>query len=593
MSRPHHDQYRKTFGRVAYRWAAGRPLGTPKTDATWMRPAEQTYGPAGTWARLPGYKRQLWRHGATAAITSTTYGVLDHPVITATTAAGLTLSGAAYGTRRAVRAFQQRRHTSEWVTPLTAVLGPVLYGERTPPGGWLSVPLDFHDEGPVRVELPGWLSVERRREVLEIVQHKLGMTADVSVNWNLSGRNNNLTVARLPMPPKKVTLDDARELMLSAPESKPVIGIGRRGKVIAFDLDDESPSLVISAGSGGGKSVMIRTIVSQLMRNGAQTVVLDVKRQSHRWMRSIPGVQYRRDIPEIHDQLIALAGECDRRNRITDDIPDDVDTTDLDVGPRIVLVVEEVNSLVARLTAYWASIRGKNDPRQSPAIGALAEILFMGRACKMNAIICGQSVSARAIGGGDLRNNVSARIIARSPANVWRMLAPEINPIPKSSRHSGRFHIVLGGEAHLGQAVFMTDAEAREWATAGPASIPADWTTGPRPANRRHTPGPLPSPYVPTRPDGPYAGETIGTPTSGHPEPAPVTASDLIAVGAAVTLREAMAAGVVTAPSYAAAAKRLQRASIETAGQDGRANLYRADELAALFAADQAERGAA
>src|SRR5262249_19238616 len=50
-------------------------------------------------------------------------------------------------------------------------------------------------------------------------------------------------------------------------------------------------------------------------------------------------------------------------------------------------------------------------------------------------------------------------------------------PYPRSSRTRGRMHVVLAGEATEVQAVFMTTAEARAWATSGTVTVPVSFGT--------------------------------------------------------------------------------------------------------------------
>ncbi|SCD47319.1 hypothetical protein GA0115252_107210 [Streptomyces sp. DfronAA-171] len=53
------------------------------------------------------------------------------------------------------------------------------------------------------------------------------------------------------------------------------------------------------------------------------------------------------------------------------------------------------------------------------------------------------------------------------------MLAPEVHPAPKSTKHHGRAQVVSGGSARKTQILFFTEAEAREWATTGKPAPPA------------------------------------------------------------------------------------------------------------------------
>jgi hypothetical protein len=185
-------------------------------------------------------------------------------------------------------------------------------------------------------------------------------------------------------------------------------------------------------------------------------------------------VRYCRDIEEIHDALVMLGAEGHRRNRAVDDWEGEGDAP---VGPRMVIIVEEGNATIAKLRRFWSQARkakadedGPADPKESPAIDALREVLFMGRAVKMHVLLVAQSATANALGGPEVRECFATRIVARYSVNQFRMLAPEVNPVPRSTRHVGRAQVVIGGAAQETQVAFFTDADARAWATAGTVS---------------------------------------------------------------------------------------------------------------------------
>ncbi|MFG2197176.1 hypothetical protein [Streptomyces sp. NPDC048639] len=155
-----------------------------------------------------------------------------------------------------------------------------------------------------------------------------------------------------------------RDLLEKMPESAPLIGFGTGRKKVSVDLDAESPHVLVSAGTGGRKSVILRCIASQLLHNGAHAFVLDYKRISHQWARGVPGVTYCRDIADIHQALIRLGAEGHRRIRLADDLDEDADPTA--IGPRLAILLEEVNATMKQLARYWASIREPGDPKTQP-----------------------------------------------------------------------------------------------------------------------------------------------------------------------------------------------------------------------------------
>ncbi|MEU5958721.1 hypothetical protein [Streptomyces sp. NPDC047525] len=136
------------------------------------------------------------------------------------------------------------------------------------------------------------------------------------------------------------------------------------------------------------------------------------------------------------------------------------------IGPRLLILLEEVNATMKQLASYWERTRESGDPKV-PAVDALNEILYMGRQVRMHVLLVAQSATARALGGPEVREQFATRILARYSLNAWRMLAPEVHPAPKSTKHPGRAQVVIGGSASETQVLFFTDAEAREWATTG------------------------------------------------------------------------------------------------------------------------------
>ncbi|MFV5998700.1 helicase HerA domain-containing protein [Streptomyces sp. NPDC056231] len=149
------------------------------------------------------------------------------------------------------------------------------------------------------------------------------------------------------------------------PESAPLIGLGAGKKKVSVDLDHDSPHVLISAGTGGGKATILRAICCQFIHNGAHAFVLDFKRISHTWARGVPGVTYCRDIAEIHEALIRLAQEGRRRLALAEQLADDVlEREPWRVGPRTVIFLEEVNATMAQLKRYGRTATPFSLPRR-------------------------------------------------------------------------------------------------------------------------------------------------------------------------------------------------------------------------------------
>ena len=110
-----------------------------------------------------------------------------------------------------------------------------------------------------------------------------------------------------------MTLEDVREAILAAGVDDLILGIGQDGKVIRINLRQDHPHMALSVDTGGGKSVLVRCIVPQVLFRGGIAAVLDNKLVSHPSLRGLPNVAYCDDIDKIHDFLVWLDGELTRR----------------------------------------------------------------------------------------------------------------------------------------------------------------------------------------------------------------------------------------------------------------------------------------
>lgn len=68
--------------------------------------------------------------------------------------------------------------------------------------------------------------------------------------------------------------------------------------------------------------------------------------------------------------------------RVPDELGIDADPDA--IGLRLLILLEEVNATMKQLARYWERTRESGDPKISPAIDALNEILYMGRQVRMH-----------------------------------------------------------------------------------------------------------------------------------------------------------------------------------------------------------------
>ncbi len=550
------------------------------------------------WSFLPGWQRAAWRVGVTAAVGVSVWAWWNARVPLVAVTAVLLWAVSSRWLRRRHDVSTPRRFREVYVSPLAHALSPVVGMDPTRPEAWLHIdpalgelgsrlvsrmrPAEVRVRGwygehvspvvrwlpdraqrvrwwftslspvasvrasvsrpvdprPVCVEVRAgaWVSPEQRVAAGAIVAAKTGLS-DLRASWDSVGPR---TVGRWVVavrPPGFCGLSEVRAAIDRAAEHELVLGVAAGGRPFVVSVDDDSPHVGVSAGSGAGKSVLAMLAAVQVLRRGGRVVILD-RKGSHRWARGLPGVLYCSRPADMHAALVALAAEADARNTQAMEETDDWHPED-----RVLIIFEEMNAGVAQLRQWWERNRDKGDPKVSPAISAYQDIMFMGRSAWINVFGVAQMMTAQ-LGGSAARENMGVRCLSRYTRNNWMMMAPEA-PMPRSTKVRGRWQIVVAGEATAVQVAFLTTAEARALA-AGRCPSPVSLSES--------------EPSIDLRcPDTPAGIETLDG--GGLP--------------AVVSLSEALDLGLVDG-SRPALAKRLQRDSASPApvSRRGRARLY-------------------
>lgn len=357
-----------------------------------------------------------------------------------------------------------RKPPSSQVKPLHRKLAPIVgMPQSVAPGQWIRTV----GKRGVEVVLPkNWNGSEAdRNRIVTTVKETMGMHMDTRPEWRLGANQSSVIVRDQPPPPMHVSLKDIKDEIEKAGQDRLVLGLGRGSEPVAASLSDDSPHFGLSIGAGGGKSQIARMAAAQILHNGGIVMILDIKRISHAWARDLPNVRYARTVEEIHEALVWLALEIDRRTKVAD-VGMDVEGEVLaNVGPRMLVICEELNETMARLRSLWAEKRTKKQPKKSPAIAALEGALFMGRQIRINMLAVAQMMTALAAGSGAARENMGVRILGRYTKNNWKMLVPEWD-MPVRSLKPGRVQVVTS-ELRECQVAFFTGAEARKLALDG------------------------------------------------------------------------------------------------------------------------------
>jgi hypothetical protein len=561
------SRLRKHGGHVlTWRFLSGHPWhGGVVTDAGWLRPGTKALTPTGhatRWHHLPRWKRAAWRTSGTAVTLAAGWGTLANPSLTwrFIVSAGFVIFVVLGFV--VVRAIIGRRRRRTWLLPLHLAAHELAGIPRAAlASSWISVGTD--ESGAVtgaRLALPpGWpAEAADKQRLLAIASAKLGIEAP-QASWRLAGPQPQLVLSQSEPPPARVPLEAVRAAIDAARPDELVWGLGKQAAVIRTSLSGDSPHLGLSMGSGAGKSVTARGLAAQRLYKGDIVLILDFKMISHQWARDLPNVAIVRRPHEIHRALIWLGAEVDRRNEVALAGADLDGNVHASVGPRLIVVCEELNATVARLRAHWRDVRAgdKSLPQRSPALDALDAASFMGRQVLVNIIYIGQRLSVKASGGdGDARENIGVLAFGRYTPSNWKMLAGD-HPMPPKSLTPGRLQVVTDRVREC-QGVFMSAREARALALAGVVT--------PLPAGM---PGAVSGTTAGMLPAGPDQLVVSGTRTS------------VLAPGQLVTLSEAVAGGVVSR-SLTALRKASQRPGFPPhRGFDGLAKQYDATDLAA------------
>jgi hypothetical protein len=538
----------------------------PKSDATFFRDGTYTehayWGAAQAWWwRLAGWKKKApW-----VLFVALTWAFATHPLATAWVLALIGGPAAGLGVVWAEMRRLQWKHYRTRVRPLHYALAPVLrLPPATRPQTYLTVPVDYATnlDAAIEIQLPQDFTGGdgEKTEISRAVDVKLGIEAP-DAEWKLLGRQPHVKFTRSEPSPDRVPFSAIAGVVKDANPHEVIIGLGKKAQVIKVSVDNDSPHVGLTMTSGDGKSTIAKNVGAQMLYHGCIVMVLDCKLISHMWARGLPNVSYAGTPAEIEAAMVWLAGEVARRNEVTLAGADVEGEVHADVGPRILVIAEELNATQDLLRAWWNDEMGRKG--RSPGSKALDRVMFMGRQVHINVLQIGQRLSVRASGSGDARVNLGVLIFADPEPSTWKMLVGDRHLLPAASGHLGRLQVVTRKEVRETQGAYLTGRQARDFALAGTIAVPR-----------------LDMPCV-TRVSGVPPGKELALVGSdepmsvGRPTPGPPT----------VTLREAVNAGLF--PSVDAVRKRQQRDETfpRPVGSRNSAHLFDLNDLYAYLAA--------
>jgi hypothetical protein len=469
------DSKTKRAARVGFRLLAGRDLdGKTRTDHGWATHGTKAltpHGRASRWAHYPHRRRSLIRLAVITAPLLAGYGLVTNWASTDSTLRVIVWLALAAGAWAVVEKSRRWSHYHSYIAPTAAALSDMLgISRKTDPRLWVHVPTG-HRTNPdktVTIDLPETYHAPtaQQKRLADVAAKRLSMLSpDWGIEWE--GAHPILWLRASPTPPQLVTFEQVRELAEQTPAGEFVMGLGSRLVPGTVSLAGDSPHIMASIGSGGGKSQFGKWMALQALRRGSRVVIIDIVKRgaSHKWAKGVPGVEIYRHPNTAHDALLALSELVENRCEANWDQGDVID------NQQVLLIIEESNRTLRKFQTYWANELG--EVKTSMAVLSIEGILCVGREAGVNAVTVGQRMSAAASGGGDARENYGVRLGNRFSRQTARMLFGDCTPLPTNVTHPGRVQVVIGQTATEMQLPYLPDDDQApvEWALAGAQQV--------------------------------------------------------------------------------------------------------------------------
>jgi hypothetical protein len=281
---------------------------------------------------------------------------------------------------------------------LNAVLRAMLPGARVAElehdetGAFQHLTFTWPSERAMRVS-----PVAFRGRIARTLQDALG--APIAVSWDLP--RDRAHVAPLAVLPDRIEHPPRNP----AAPMQAVFGQFRDGRPCVWDLNSTLPHVLIVGGTGGGKTVLLLSLLTALPQTADVTTevyAIDPKRVGLKNIARIPGVHAPATTPAAFvSTLLKVQAIMDRRY-----VDLEADTIDRDELAPIVLFIDEGQEMYDALRAWWGSGDGKKDwverhalekaPTGSdhPVMSVLGSILRLGREARVHVVLASQQAAA-------------------------------------------------------------------------------------------------------------------------------------------------------------------------------------------------------
>lgn len=243
-------------------------------------------------------------------------------------------------------------------------------------------------------------------------------------------------------------------------------GVNELGRVVTLGLSDHAPHFLVAGTTGSGKSVALRSMVTQLARNGDRLILIDGKfGEGLRGLDHLPNVigPLATATDEARGALAWAVAEMQRRYEQADQ-----------TSARIVVVIDEVQELAT----------------DAAIVEMIRRIAAQGRAARVSVILATQHPTNEAFGDATIKRNVTGRIALRvSDYKASEVAIGQNTPRADWLLGAGDAFCVVPGAVNRAQIAYMPKTEIdraltavpmlTEWPTfAAESSLPSGWPTG-------------------------------------------------------------------------------------------------------------------
>lgn len=221
--------------------------------------------------------------------------------------------------------------------------------------------------------------------------------------WSLT--TDEVTLELRPMLPKSVP----HLLEPVTPENywQLPYAVDEDGRVIYWDLASSSPHHMVCGKTGTGKTVEIRSLITEATREGREWPVwiIDPKRVEFMEMRTWPNVQIvATAVAEMVAVIVRAWHEMeDRYARI------ERREIHADELKPLILVLDEYRDFFGMVNAWWQQIKTSGQPNRCPVFELFASIARKGRTARVHLVLGTQRPDAEFL-GGEMRDNFDSRV---------------------------------------------------------------------------------------------------------------------------------------------------------------------------------------